>query len=103
MERVIHSPEAHIPIACVTAESGVIYLRFKKSRESGVTQDKFLTITIEKETEEEARSYFSRVGAEFTALFSKLGSKLEEVSETDKLRLFFDFFHKGRVQSVDRN
>lgn len=62
----------------------------------GVTQDKYLTITVEKANEEEARSYFTRVGAEFTALFAKLGSKLEEVTETEKLRLLFDFFHKGR-------
>ena len=48
---------------------------------AGVVQDKFMTITVEKKTLEEAKGYFNRVGAEFTTLFSKLGSKFEEVSE----------------------
>ena len=62
---------------------------------AGVVQDKFVTITVEKKTLEEAKGYFNRVGAEFTTLFSKLGSKFEEVSEEDKIRMLYDFFHKG--------
>ena len=61
----------------------------------GVVQDKYLTITIEKKSAEEARGYFNRVGAEFAALFAKLGSKFEEVSEEDKLHMLYDFFHRG--------
>ncbi len=61
----------------------------------GVTQDKYMTITVEKKSVEEARAYFARVGAEFASLFAKLGSKFEEVTEEEKFRLLFDFFHKG--------
>ncbi len=61
----------------------------------GIVQDKYLTITVEKPTIEEARAYFNRVGAEFTAAFAKLGSKLREVSEEEKIRIFFNFFHIG--------
>ena len=63
---------------------------------SGVTQDKYMTITVEKSSVEEARAYFVRVGAEFTSLFSKIGSTFDEVTEEEKLRILFDFFHKGR-------
>lgn len=62
---------------------------------AGVVQDKYLTVTIEKRSVEEAREYFNRVGAEFAALFAKLGSKFEEVSEEDRIHLLYDFFHKG--------
>lgn len=62
---------------------------------AGVVQDKYLTVTVEKKTVEEARGYFNRVGAEFSSLFAKLGSKFEEVTEEDKIRILYDFFHKG--------
>ncbi len=47
MERVVHSPEAHIPMAYVTAENGVIYLRFKKKNVlETITLDQFLNLII---------------------------------------------------------
>ena len=61
----------------------------------GVTQDKYLTITVEKKNVEEARAYFNRVYGEFTALFGKLGSKFEEVTAEDKLHILYDFYHYG--------
>ena len=62
---------------------------------AGVVQDKYLTVTVEKKTVEEAMGYFNRVGAEFSSLFVKLGSKFEEVTEEEKIRILYDFFHKG--------
>lgn len=62
---------------------------------AGVIQDKYLTVTVEKKTFEEAKTYFNRVGAEFRTLFAKLGSRFEEVGEEDKIRMLYDFFHKG--------
>lgn len=61
----------------------------------GVVQDKYLTVTVEKKSIDEARAYFARISAEFASLFSKLGSKIEEVSEEERIRVFFDFFHCG--------
>ena len=63
---------------------------------SGVVQDKYLTITVEKPSIAEARTYFNGKCAEYTAAFAKLGSKLTEVDEKEKIRIFFDFFHRGR-------
>ena len=63
---------------------------------SGVVQDKYLTVTVEKPSIAEARTYFNGKFAEYAAAFAKLGSKLTEVDEKEKIRIFFDFFHRGR-------
>lgn len=62
---------------------------------SGVEQDKYLTITVEKPSIVEARAYFNGKDAEYKAAFAKLGSKLTEVDEKEKIRIFYDFFHRG--------
>ncbi len=62
---------------------------------NGITQDKYLTVTIEKNTPEEAENYFNRIYAEFSGLFNTLGSHFEEVDREEKLRIIFDFFHYG--------
>ena len=62
---------------------------------TGVAQNKYFTITVEKSSIKEARVFFNRVGAEYKALFAKLGSRLTEVDEKEKIRIFFDFFHRG--------
>ena len=62
---------------------------------TGVVQNKYFTITVEKSSIKEARVFFNRVGAEYKALFAKLGSRLTEVDEKEKIRIFFDFFHRG--------
>ena len=65
---------------------------------TGVSQEKYMTVTVEKQTLEEARQYFNRICAEYTALFAALGSVFEEVREEEKLRIFFDFFHHGEEE-----
>ena len=70
---------------------------------SGMMQNKYLTITVSKPSLDEARSYFNRICAEYTALFAKLGSKLEEVDATERLRIYFDFFHHGNEEDFHYN
>ena len=61
----------------------------------GIVQDKYLTVTVEKKTLEEARAYFTRVESEFRTLFAALGSEFAEVNDEEKLRMIYDFFHRG--------
>ena len=58
-------------------------------------QEKFLTITVEKKTVEEARNYFSRIGAELSNHFMTLGSKFIELDTNDRLRLLHDYYRTG--------
>ncbi len=60
----------------------------------GIVQDKYLTVTVEKRTLEEARAYFTRVESEYRTMFASLGSDLYEVNDEEKLRMIYDFFHR---------
>lgn len=62
---------------------------------SGITQEKYLTVTVQKPNYSEAKSYFNRVESEFAALFLSLGSRLEPLDAAEKLRVLFDFYHYG--------
>ena len=60
-ENVLHTPQAHIPIACVSAENGVIYLRFKKNRTDmyeTITLDQFLILVSDKVREYEQSALY---------------------------------------------
>jgi len=58
-------------------------------------QEKYITVSIVKKNIEEARQYFSRIGAELSGHFSRLGSKCTELNATDRLRRLHDFYRIG--------
>ena len=58
---------------------------------NAIVQDKYVTLTIQKKTVEEARNHFNRVGADLIAHFSRLGSKCSELDLTERLRIIHDF------------
>lgn len=58
---------------------------------NAIVQDKYVTLTIQKKTVEEARSHFNRVGADLIAHFSRLGSKCTDLDLTERLRIIHDF------------
>lgn len=58
---------------------------------NAIVQDKYVTLTIQKKSINEARSHFNRVGADLIAHFSRLGSKCTELDLTKRLRIIHDF------------
>lgn len=62
---------------------------------NSIIQEKFLTISINKKTIEEARTYFSRISADLSNHFNELGSKCIELNATERLRLAHDFYRIG--------
>ena len=60
-----------------------------------IVQEKILTISVYKKTKEEARSYFSRIGADLSNHFSVLGSKCIELDAKERLRIAHDFYRTG--------
>ena len=66
---------------------------------NGIIQEKYITISIHKKNVEEARAYFSRVGADLAAHFVALGSKCVPLDATEKLRVLHDFYRSGEETS----
>ena len=62
---------------------------------NSITQEKFITISINKNNIEEARAYFNRASVELTNHFARLGSKCIELDVNDRLKLFYDFYRMG--------
>ena len=62
---------------------------------NGIIQEKYITVSINKKSIEEARSYFTRINSELTNHFSGLGSKCIEMDAIDRLRICHDFYRAG--------
>lgn len=66
---------------------------------TSMVQDKYLTISVFKNSIEDARTYFARVGAELQMHFSKLGSRLTELDAEERLKILFGFYRIGEESS----
>ena len=67
----------------------------KATGENCIMQEKYITISVVKKDIEEARAYFSRVGADLISHFAALGSKCVELDATERLRILHDFYRQG--------
>ena len=71
----------------------------KATGSNAIIQDKYITISVNRKSIEDARLYFARIGADLTAHFSRLGSKCIELTANDRLRIIHDFFRTGEETS----
>ena len=67
----------------------------KATGANGIMQEKYITISVNRKDIEEARTYFSRVGADLISHFAALGSKCSELDAGEKLRVLHDFYRQG--------
>src|SRR5574344_63244 len=67
----------------------------KATGANGITQEKYITITVAKKDIEEARAYFARIGADLTAHFANLGSKCVPLNAVARLRSLHDVYRPG--------
>ena len=65
------------------------------NRSTAIVQDKYITLTVQKKSIDEARSHFSRVSSDLTNHFSRLGSKCTELDLTERLRVLHDYCRPG--------
>ena len=73
----------------------------KATGANGITQEKYITISVAKKDIEEARTYFARVGSDLIAHFAALGSKCTELTATERLRILHDFYRPGEETSFN--
>ena len=71
----------------------------KATGSNSIVQDKYVTISVNKKSIEDARAYFSRVGADLISKFNRLGSICTELDAVDRLRIIHDFFRTGEETS----
>ncbi len=64
-----------------------------------IIQEKIITLSVYKKSIEEARTYFSRVGADLISKFATLGSKCMELDAVERLRILHDFYRTGNETS----
>ena len=76
-------------------------LEEKAQSGSSIVQDKYLTITVVRPDVESARAFFRRVGPDIAAKFAKLGSKLEELSANERMKVLYSFYHPNDEAPYD--
>ena len=67
----------------------------KATGSNAIVQDKYVTVSVSKKNIEDARVYFSRIGADLVAHFARLGSQCTELDAEERLRIIHDFFRTG--------
>ena len=67
----------------------------KVTGSNAIVQDKYVTVSVSKNNIEDARVYFSRIGADMVAHFARLGSQCTELDAEERLRIIHDFFRTG--------
>ena len=67
----------------------------KANKSNGIIQEKFITATVEKKNIQDARTFFSRLGADLSNHFAKLDSKCNELECQERMRIFHDFYRAG--------
>ncbi len=66
---------------------------------NGIQQEKYITVSVNKNRYEEAKSFFNRATPELGTRFSALSSRLTELDAMERLRIFHDFFRIGEEES----
>lgn len=64
----------------------------KLSESDDIIQEKYITVTIFKNSIEEARFTFSRITAEYSTLFARLGSSCIELNAEERLKILHGFY-----------
>ena len=68
-----------------------------------IVQERLVTITTFKNSVQEARVYFNRVGSDLINKFNQLGSKCVELDTTERLRILHDFYQVGTEDTFSFN
>lgn len=71
----------------------------KMSESNNIVHEKYITISTEQKSIEEARTFFTRVSNDLTTDFARISSKITELDYFERLRIFYDIF-RGNTDDV---
>ena len=67
----------------------------KAAGNNSIIQEKYITVSVHKNSIEEARTFFKRSGTELTARLSRLGCRCLELDGHERLKILHDFYRAG--------
>ena len=67
----------------------------------GITQEKFITITVERNDYEAARAYLTSLEAGFNNNFASLSVALLPLNANERLKVLYHFYHMGHEEEFD--
>ena len=70
----------------------------KAAEGNNIVQERYITVSVERRSIEEARSFFTRVGSDLSVGLKKLSSRLYDLDNTERLRVLHDFFRIGEEE-----
>ena len=70
---------------------------------NSIVRERYLTVSVAKRNADEARSYFSRVGTDLVTHLAQLSSVANELTLTERLHIFHDFFKAGEQAAAEFN
>ncbi|MEF9966903.1 MAG: ATP-binding protein [Longicatena sp.] len=66
-----------------------------------ILQEKYITVTVYKNTIEDARNFFCRVTTELSSHFNNLGSVCEELDCIERLKILHGFYRSGHEEEFN--
>lgn len=98
--RKLNKEEFEKEILLENQDDGLDYLRkeynemlkTKVTAANALIQEKYITISINKKTVEDARTYFNRVGSELSSRFARLESVCVPIELDERLKIIHDFY-----------
>ena len=66
-----------------------------------IVQDKYFTVTVNKNCYEDARVFFTRIEKNLSTNLFALGSKCEPLNATDRLKIFHNFYRAGNEENFN--
>lgn len=67
----------------------------KAKNSNNIIQERYITISVFKDSLDEARTYFNRIYTDLNIHFTKLGSGLREIKTEERLKIFYSFLRPG--------
>lgn len=70
-------------------------LKAKAAGNNAILQEKYITVSVHKNSIEEARSFFKRAGTELSTRLGRLGSRCRELDGLERLQILHSFYRVG--------
>ena len=70
---------------------------------NSIVRERYLTVSVVKRNADEARSYFARVSTDLVTHLAQLSSVAQELTLTERLHIFRDFFKAGEQAAAEFN